>query len=66
MAYMLSDKKHNTGMLTPQGEAFLEDLELICQKHGLSVSHESYDEGNAVKRFNSEHGGFVIVAVQNL
>lgn len=38
----------------PEIDAFLADIEAVCRKHGLSISHEDGHGGFLIEKFNEE------------
>ena len=50
----------------PQIEAFLNDIEEVCKKHGLSISHEDCHGGFEIENFNIANIDWIRRASMNI
>jgi len=50
------DRKMSTHIATPKDmEDFLNDIDDVCKKHGLSIGHEDRHGGFEIEKYNDEN-----------
>lgn len=46
------EKPHFKKVNNEKIKVFLDDIEAVCRKHGLSISHEDYQGGFVIEKFS--------------
>lgn len=49
---MVNSRDESTQEVVPEVDAFLDEIEVVCRKHGMSISHEDGHGAFIVERFH--------------